>query len=132
MRRHLELGMSAKPGGIEVIARCFMPAGYANPPSHVRGFYGLRGQGVPWVPIVIRMNFKTDELRWQAMVNEIRHRIANGAYRPGTPVPGELRLAVELGVSKGTARRALNTLLADGTLYSVLGKGTFVSQFDGE
>lgn len=42
------------------------------------------------------------------------------------PVPGEPRLAVELGVSKGTARRALNALLADGTLYSVLGKGTFV------
>ncbi|WP_425517744.1 hypothetical protein [Nonomuraea coxensis] len=39
------------------------------------------------------------------------------------PVPGEARLAVELSVSKGTAHRALNALLADGTLLSVLGKG---------
>ncbi|MBE1587956.1 GntR family transcriptional regulator [Nonomuraea angiospora] len=74
------------------------------------------------------MDFNPDELRWQAVVNEIRRRIAEGEYRPGMPVPGEPRLAVELGVSKGTARRALNALLADGTLYSVLGKGTFVSR----
>ncbi|QYC45270.1 HTH-type transcriptional repressor YvoA [Nonomuraea coxensis DSM 45129] len=76
------------------------------------------------------MDFKPDELRWQAVADEIRRRIADGVYRPGMPVPGEPRLAVELGVSKGTARRALNALLADGTLYSVLGKGTFVSQPD--
>ncbi|WP_433517538.1 GntR family transcriptional regulator [Nonomuraea sp. CA-143628] len=73
------------------------------------------------------MDFKPDELRWQAVADEIRRRIAAGVYQPGMPVPGEPRLAVELGVSKGTARRALNALLADGTLYSVLGKGTFVS-----
>ncbi|MET7331682.1 GntR family transcriptional regulator [Nonomuraea sp. NPDC005650] len=73
------------------------------------------------------MEFKPDELRWQAVVNEIRRRIADGVYQTGMPVPGEPRLAVELGVSKGTARRALNALLEDGTLYSVLGKGTFVS-----
>ncbi|MFG1618000.1 GntR family transcriptional regulator [Nonomuraea wenchangensis] len=77
------------------------------------------------------MDFKPDELRWQAVADEIRRRIAEGVYRPGMPLPGEPRLAVELGVSKGTARRALNALLADGTLYSVLGKGTFVSQPDG-
>ncbi|MEZ7127629.1 GntR family transcriptional regulator [Nonomuraea sp. AD125B] len=76
------------------------------------------------------MDFKPDELRWQAVADEIRRRIADGVYRPRMPVPGEPRLAVELGVSKGTARRALNALLADGTLYSVLGKGTFVSQPD--
>ncbi|MEV0631532.1 winged helix-turn-helix domain-containing protein [Nonomuraea wenchangensis] len=76
------------------------------------------------------MDFKPDELRWQAVADEIRRRIAEGVYQPGMPVPGEPRLAVELGVSKGTARRALNALLADGTLYSVLGKGTFVSQLD--
>ncbi|QFY13168.1 GntR family transcriptional regulator [Nonomuraea phyllanthi] len=74
------------------------------------------------------MDFEPDELRWQAVANEIRRRIAEGVYQPGMPVPGEPRLAVELGVSKGTARRALNSLLADGTLYSVLGKGTFVSR----
>jgi DNA-binding GntR family transcriptional regulator len=76
------------------------------------------------------MDFKPDELRWQAVADEIRRRIAEGVYQPGMPVPGEPRLAVELGVSKGTARRALNALLADGTLYSVLGKGTFVSRTD--
>jgi DNA-binding GntR family transcriptional regulator len=73
------------------------------------------------------MDFRPDELRWQAVANEIRRRIAEGVYQPGMPVPGEPRLAVEFGVAKGTARRALNALLADGTLYSVLGKGTFVS-----
>ncbi|MGP3921354.1 GntR family transcriptional regulator [Nonomuraea sp. NBC_00507] len=74
------------------------------------------------------MDFRPDELRWQAVANEIRRRIAEGVYQPGMPVPGEPRLADELGVSKGTARKALNALLADGTLYSVLGKGTFVSR----
>lgn len=73
------------------------------------------------------MDFKPDELRWQAVADEIRRRITAGEYRPGMPIPGEPRLAVELGISKGTARRALNALLADGTLYTVIGKGTFVS-----
>ncbi|MEU6715474.1 GntR family transcriptional regulator [Nonomuraea sp. NPDC046802] len=51
-----------------------------------------------------------------------------GCIGRACPVPGEPWLAVELGVSKRTARRALNALLvADGVLYSVLGKGTFVS-----
>ncbi|WP_166427099.1 GntR family transcriptional regulator [Nonomuraea mesophila] len=77
------------------------------------------------------MEFKPDELRWQAVANEVRRRIAEGVYQPGMPVPGEPRLAEELGVSKGTARRALNALIEDGTLYSVLGKGTFVSRSRG-
>ncbi|MEU6794977.1 GntR family transcriptional regulator [Nonomuraea wenchangensis] len=58
----------------------------------------------------------------------MRRRIAEGVYRPGMPVPKEPRLAAELSLSKETAHRALNSLFADGTLFSVLGKGTFVSQ----
>jgi DNA-binding GntR family transcriptional regulator len=73
------------------------------------------------------MDFKPDELRWQAVADEIHRRITAGEYRPGMPIPGEPRLAIELGISKGTARRALNALIVDGTLYTVIGKGTFVS-----
>ncbi|WP_344580489.1 winged helix-turn-helix domain-containing protein [Nonomuraea roseoviolacea] len=77
------------------------------------------------------MDFRPDELKWEAVVAEVRRRIAEGIYRPGNPIPGEPRLAEELGVSKGTARRAINALIEAGDVYTVLGKGTFVSYPEG-
>ncbi|GAA3473872.1 hypothetical protein GCM10018965_084250 [Nonomuraea roseola] len=61
------------------------------------------------------------------MRDEVRRRIAAGIYKPRHPIPGEPRLAEEFGMAKGTARKAINALLEAGDVYTVLGKGTFVS-----
>ncbi|GGP84425.1 hypothetical protein GCM10010140_11920 [Streptosporangium pseudovulgare] len=61
------------------------------------------------------------------MLSGIRRRIREGEYRPGYPLPGVPRLAAEFGVAKRTAERVISELKANGEVYAVRGKGTFVS-----
>jgi len=56
----------------------------------------------------------------------LAERIARGEWKPGTPIPGEGDLARELGVSKGTVRKALDLLESEHLLSRRQGRGTFV------
>ena len=40
-------------------------------------------------------------------------RIADGVWQPGQILPSESEVAADLGVSQGTARKALDSLTAD-------------------
>jgi DNA-binding GntR family transcriptional regulator len=63
-----------------------------------------------------------------AQVSEqMRHRILTGEWPPHYRLRSEPELAVELGISRGTLRRALATLIRDGLLVQVRGRGTFVT-----
>src|SRR3712207_1575716 len=53
--------------------------------------------------------------------------IGSGQLSPGQRAPSEREIAETLGISRMTARAAMSNLVADGYLYSVPGKGTFVS-----
>lgn len=55
-------------------------------------------------------------------------RIQNGEYEAGTKIPTELALCELLDLSRPTVRQAVSELVAEGTLYIVKGKGTFVSE----
>lgn len=57
---------------------------------------------------------------------ELLQRISSGAWRPGQLIPNEFELAREMGVSQGTARKALDSLATDGLLVRRQGRGTFV------
>lgn len=57
----------------------------------------------------------------------MRARIASGQWSPGTKLPSEPILSVELGVARGTLRRAVDDLASEGFLSRVHGRGTFVS-----
>lgn len=57
----------------------------------------------------------------------IRARIISSEWPPHYRLKPEPDLAAELGVSRGTLRRALATLLEEGRLRRVQGKGTFVA-----
>lgn len=58
----------------------------------------------------------------------IRHTIAVGEWKPGERIPSEASLNELLGVSRMTVRGVLNSLVDDGLLYRVPGKGTFVTE----
>jgi GntR family transcriptional regulator len=53
-------------------------------------------------------------------------RIKSGVWSPGQLIPNEFDIAAELKVSQGTARKALDTLAADGLVVRRQGKGTYV------
>lgn len=57
----------------------------------------------------------------------IRSLIISGSYPPQHQLKTEPELALDLGVSRGTLRRALSTLIDEGLLTQVHGRGTFVT-----
>ncbi|WP_025157882.1 GntR family transcriptional regulator [Leifsonia aquatica] len=57
----------------------------------------------------------------------IRGRIATGEWPAHYRLKSEPELAHDLGVSRGTLRRALTTLIEEGLLRQIRGKGTFVT-----
>jgi GntR family negative regulator for fad regulon and positive regulator of fabA len=61
----------------------------------------------------------------QALVTEILH----GTYPPGSKLPAERDLAVQLGVTRPTLREALRRLESDGWLCVQQGKPTQVNDF---
>lgn len=63
-----------------------------------------------------------------AQLEEIlRAKIAVGHWRPGQRVPSENELNKLYGLSRMTARGVLTTLVNDGLLFRVPGKGTFLA-----
>jgi len=57
----------------------------------------------------------------------LRSRIAQSVWKQGDRLPSENELCQEFGVSSITMRRAVATLVAEGLLVRLQGKGTFVS-----
>lgn len=61
------------------------------------------------------------------MSAQIRANISSGSWQPHYRLKAEPELAAELGISRGTLRRAIGTLVAEGLLVHARGRGTFVT-----
>lgn len=59
--------------------------------------------------------------------DQIRRNITSGAWPQNYKLHAESDLAEELDVSRGTVRRALRTLIDEGLLRQIQGRGTFVA-----
>lgn len=60
------------------------------------------------------------------LAHELRGRITSGQWPPGTLVPSETRLSQEYEVGRGTVRRAVALLRAEGLVDVAPGHGTRV------
>ncbi|ADU31052.1 GntR family transcriptional regulator [Evansella cellulosilytica] len=58
---------------------------------------------------------------------QIIQNIQNGTYKSEDKLPTEMQLCNEYNVSRTTVRIALQQLVAEGRIYKIQGKGTFVS-----
>jgi GntR family transcriptional regulator len=57
-------------------------------------------------------------------------RIGEGLWAPGALLPSEQQIALDLGVSQGTVRKALDEMTSERLLIRRQGRGTFVAQHD--
>lgn len=64
---------------------------------------------------------------YQTAFETILRRIAEGTYSAGSLLPSEFELADDLGISQGTARKAVMQLEAAGIVTRKQGRGTFVT-----
>ena len=71
------------------------------------------------------------ESTYTVVAREVRNRILQGDYADGRRLPTEAELAERHGVSRQTVRRAFQDLVAEGMVYRVPGRGTFVTRREG-
>ncbi|MET8948568.1 FadR/GntR family transcriptional regulator [Streptomyces sp. NPDC004542] len=64
------------------------------------------------------------------VADQFRSLIDDGTWAVGSKIPGELQLAADLGVSRGTVREALRALSVAGLLQPKVGDGTYVRAQD--
>ncbi|WP_303132218.1 UTRA domain-containing protein [uncultured Olsenella sp.] len=62
------------------------------------------------------------------LASALRQAIATREWRQGDAIPSESELMARYGLSRGTVRRAIRTLVEEGLLVSRKGSGTFVTE----
>jgi GntR family transcriptional regulator len=65
------------------------------------------------------------QVAYRTLAAQLRDEIKAGVYDDGRPLLPELQLAERHSLSRQTVRRALQDLVADGSIYRVAGRGTF-------
>ncbi|HSG62784.1 MAG TPA: GntR family transcriptional regulator [Pseudomonadales bacterium] len=69
---------------------------------------------------------------YKQVYDVLTERLVNRYWKPSDPLPSEMALADELGVSQGTVRKALNQMVAEKLLERRQGKGTYVAEHTSE
>jgi DNA-binding transcriptional MocR family regulator len=79
---------------------------------------------------VPELNYRSAHPPSAQIADWIRDGIRSGKYRPGDPVPSEKWLQDKFGVARDTGRRAVAILRAEGAVYTVPQRGTYVRDPD--
>lgn len=67
-----------------------------------------------------------DRAVFRQLADLLRDQIASGELAPGDPLPSELRLAQEYGLSRTSVRQAIAILRSEGLINVERPRGTFV------
>ena len=70
---------------------------------------------------------KKTMVKYMHIVEQIKENIAKGILVPQDLLPSENELMAEFGVSSITVRKAMETMVQQGIVYRVKGKGTYVA-----
>lgn len=74
------------------------------------------------------LDYKSRLPIYEQLCQSISKMAAMGVMAPGEQLPSVRTLAQELGVNPNTVQKAYQILERDGMIYSVPGKGSFLSQ----
>lgn len=76
---------------------------------------------------MFKLNYKSGVSICDQIVNAFVRMKALGVLKSGEQLPSVRSLAVELGVNPNTIQKAYSMLEMNGIIYSVKGKGSFIS-----
>lgn len=92
---------------------------------YILSIHTIYGRGVF---LNIQISNNTDVPIYEQLKNEIIRSIMTGEVKPGDSLMSMRALAKELKISIITTKRAYQDLEQEGYVYSLVGKGTFVSE----
>ena len=76
---------------------------------------------------MIRLDYRDARPIYEQVKDGLRRLMVTGVLAPGEKLPSVRSLAMDLAINPNTIQRAYNELEAEGYIYSVAGKGSFVS-----
>ena len=80
---------------------------------------------------MLSINYKDPRPIYEQVRDALRQLILSGAIAPGEKLPSVRELAASLAINPNTIQRAMAQLEAEGFVYSVAGRGSFVAE-DGD
>ena len=81
---------------------------------------------------MIVLDYRDSRPLYQQVKDSLRRMMLTGLLAPEEKLPSVRSLATQLAINPNTIQRAYAELEAEGYIYSVTGKGSFVSAGDGE
>ena len=81
---------------------------------------------------MIVLDYRDSRPLYQQVKDSLRRMMLTGLLEPDEKLPSVRSLATQLAINPNTIQRAYAELEAEGYIYSVAGKGSFVSTGDGE
>ncbi len=77
---------------------------------------------------MITVDLRDSRPIYEQIIERVKFLILKGIMLPGTSLPSVRSLAMELSINPNTIQRAYQELERMGYIYSVKGKGSFVSE----
>lgn len=81
---------------------------------------------------MIVQDYRDSRPLYQQVKDSLRRMMLTGLLEPDEKLPSVRSLATQLAINPNTIQRAYAELEAEGYIYSVAGRGSFVSAGDGE
>lgn len=81
---------------------------------------------------MIVLGYRDSRPLYQQVKDSLRRMMLTGLLEPDEKLPSVRSLATQLAINPNTIQRAYAELEAEGYIYSVAGRGSFVSAGDGE
>ncbi len=73
------------------------------------------------------INYRDSRPIYEQIVDEVEQMVVHGVLLPDSQLPSVRQMASELSINPNTIQRAYSELESRGVIYSVKGKGNFVS-----
>ena len=81
---------------------------------------------------MIVLDYRDNRPLYQQVKDSLRRMMLTGLLEPDEKLPSVRSLATQLAINPNTIQRAYAELETEGYIYSVAGRGSFVSTGDGE